>query len=599
MEFLNPGALYALALAPLLLIPYLIRSQPRRTVFSSLIIVRELLARPAGRGWSRLRVPPIFFLQLLLLALLFFTLGEPVIAVRPKKIAVVLDNSARMQAIEGGKSRFGIAQEQSRKLLSDLPLGGRVDLFVTVPRLAQVGEASMEAAKARAVIGILQPYDLPDAGSELARALSDLTKRERYDRVFFLTDHLVQHQGEVIKVISVGTPKDNLALTAFQVSAVSLTSQKVRASAQVTSFSSREEKFRIYVNSAGKTLASRDGTVAAGGAVEIVFDDLAALPVYEAELKVSDGLALDNRRFAVSPAIKGWEVLAVSPRPGAAQSLRLIPGLSVKVIAPEDYGKYPEARPALEIFHYSMPGRLPARHALFILPPSQNALVQVGPPLQHPVVTSWREPHPLTDYVNFALLRPSYARPLTARAVGEPILDGPGGALALTMEHDGFRYAVLGFDPLPYLGRENLPMSIFTLNLLKWFSGALGAGARFTGQPIDFSPLKQEGLAVTPNGERIALKPGTHDFARTFFQGIYQIAAGEEKQSVAVNFANPQESDLLHPAAMRLPDEAKSAAGKAAVVSLWMALILAAVVLLILERFLNPPALHAQAARSR
>jgi hypothetical protein len=599
MEFLNPGALYALALAPLLLLPYLIRSQPRRTVFSSLVIVRELVARPSGRGWRRLRVPPIFFLQLLLLALLFLTLGEPVIAVRPKKIAVVLDNSASMQAIQDGKSRFGIAQEQSRKLLSDLPRGGRVDLFVTVPRLEQIGEANMDAGKARAVIGILQPYDLPDAGSDLARTLSDLTKRESYDRVFFLTDHPVQHQGEVVKVISVGTPKDNLALTAFQLSPVSLTSQRIRASAEITSFSSREEKFKISISSAGKTLASRDGTVAAGAALKIHFDDLAALPSYEAELKVSDGLALDNRQFAVSSATQGWEILAVSPRPEAVQSLRLIPGFSVKVIAPEDYGKYRGARPALEIFHYSMPDVLPARPALFILPPSENALVRVGAPIEHPVVSSWREPHPLTDYVNFALLRPSYARPLTARAVGEPILDGPGGALALTMEHDGFRYAVLGFDPLPYLGRENLPMSIFTLNLFKWFSGALGAGARVAGQPIEFSPLKEEGFAVTPNGERIALKPGTHEFTRTFFQGIYQIVAGEEKQSVGVNFANPAESDLLHPAAVRLPDEAKTIEGKPVAASLWMVLILTAVALLVLERFLNPPALQPQAARFR
>jgi Aerotolerance regulator N-terminal len=599
MEFLNPSALYALAVAPLLLLPYLIRSQPRRTVFSSLVIVRELVARPRGRGWRWLRVPPIFFLQLLLLSLLLFTLGEPVVAVRPRKIAVVLDNSASMQAAEDGKSRFSIAQEETRKLLSDLPVGGRVDLFVTAPRLAQIGEGSMGAGKALAVMGTLRPYDLPDAGGDLGRTLSDLMKRGSYDRVFFLTDHPVQHQGEVIKVISIGAPKDNLTLTAFQVSPVSLTSQKLRASAEVMSFSSREEKFKISVNSAGKTLSNRDVTIAAGGTVEIFFDDLAPLPLYEAELKVSDGLALDNRQFAVSSSSKGWEVLAVSPRPEVVQSLRSIPGLSVKVIAPEDYGKYREARHALELFHYSMPDILPARHALFILPPSENALVRVGPAIQRPVISSWREPHPLTDYVNFALFRPSYARALTARVVAEPILDGPGGTLALTMEHEGFRYAVLGFDPLPYLGRENLPMSIFTLNLFKWFSGALGAGAILAGQPIEFSPLKEGGLVLTPSGERIALKPGTHEFTPTFFQGLYQIAGGDEKQSVAVNFTNVAESDLLHPVAVRLPDEAKNVDGKPASISLWMVLILVAVALLVLERFLNPPALQPQAARSR
>jgi hypothetical protein len=49
------------------------------------------------------------------------------------------------------------------------------------------------------------------------------------------------------------------------------------------------------------------------------------------------------------------------------------------------------------------------------------------------------------------------------------IIEGPNGALAFAVERRGIRYLTLGFDPLPYLGRENLPMSVFTLNVLDWF----------------------------------------------------------------------------------------------------------------------------------
>src|SRR6266849_9874766 len=113
MEFLNPTGLYGLLALPLLLIPYLIRKRPRRVVFSSLLLFANLTASASGRPWGKLRLPPIFFLQLLLLTLLFLALGEPVFSVHPTNIAIVLDNSASMQTLENGKSRFALAKEKA------------------------------------------------------------------------------------------------------------------------------------------------------------------------------------------------------------------------------------------------------------------------------------------------------------------------------------------------------------------------------------------------------------------------------------------------------------------------------------------------------
>src|SRR5215510_11147543 len=82
MEFLNPAALYGLLALPLLLIPYLIRRKPQRVIFSSLLLFTEPVKRAGGRPLGRLRLPLIFFLQLLLLTLLILTLGEPVFSLR-------------------------------------------------------------------------------------------------------------------------------------------------------------------------------------------------------------------------------------------------------------------------------------------------------------------------------------------------------------------------------------------------------------------------------------------------------------------------------------------------------------------------------------
>src|SRR5688572_17476715 len=130
MEFLNPAALYGLLALPLLLIPYLIRRKARRVVFSSSLLFAAMGYPTVSRPWERLRLPPIFFLQLLLLTLLILALSEPVFSVRPSKIAVVLDNSASMQTLEGEKSRFALAQEQAMSLVSELSAAATVDVYL-------------------------------------------------------------------------------------------------------------------------------------------------------------------------------------------------------------------------------------------------------------------------------------------------------------------------------------------------------------------------------------------------------------------------------------------------------------------------------------
>ncbi|HEX6172586.1 MAG TPA: BatA domain-containing protein, partial [Candidatus Binatia bacterium] len=100
MEFLNPAALYGFFALPLLLIPYLIRRKPRRVVFSSLLLFLGQATQATAKPWGRLRLPPVFFLQLLLLMLLILALAEPVFSVRVSNIAIVMDNSASMQAQE-------------------------------------------------------------------------------------------------------------------------------------------------------------------------------------------------------------------------------------------------------------------------------------------------------------------------------------------------------------------------------------------------------------------------------------------------------------------------------------------------------------------
>jgi hypothetical protein len=589
MEFLNPAALYGLLALPLLLIPYLVRRKPRRVIFSSLLLFIEPALRAGGKPMGRPRLPPIFFLQLLVLTALILALGEPVFSVRTSHIAVVLDNSASMQTLEDQQTRFALAREKALGLFADLGATGEVGLYLTVPRLEKVRGANLGVAEAAGILGTIEPADLPDAPVDYQSILGQMAKEQKYDRVFFITDHPASSQGDILRVITVGQPRENLAITSFNVAHSSLVGSGLEATIEVANFSTKDARIRVALRGSGGVIASRELSVAAGKTAQATFTGLPAHPYYEAEIDLRDALPVDNRRFAVPPTGQHLRILGISPKPQALTSLRAIAGVTLDLIAPQEYEKTERSGYGLEIFHYSTPPVIPASPALFVLPPDSNPLVELAPPVSRPLVSSWREPHRLTRYVNFALLRPVFSRSLKPKIAGETIIESPGGPLAFAAERGGVRQLVLGFDIFPYLGRENLPVSVFTLNILDWFFHASGSEGRATGKPLAFNNVVQPGnFLLTPKGDKVALDPGSSSFPRTYQHGIYQLDRGPRRELFAVNLNNQSESDLRQPAAIELRDLSRGGGQASGLFSIWPYLLLLSVFLFLIEWFVNP-----------
>ena len=587
MEFLNPAALFGLLALPVLLLPYLIRRKPRRIIFSSLLLLMAAGEQASSRPWGKIHLPWIFFLQLLLLASLIFALSEPVFSVRPSNIAIILDNSASMQTLEAGKTRFALAQDKARSVIGAVGVTGKIDLYVTTPRMEKLGAAPMTSAEAASAIGSLEAYDLGDPPVDYDHALNQLARERKYERVYLITDHPARGQTATVRLISVGQPQANFAVTGFEVHRSSLVNARLEAIVEVANFSSKDEKIKIVIKGNGATLAGRELIVAAGKTAAATFDGIADHPFYQAEIETRDALALDNRRFAVAPVSRHLRILGISPRPKELASLKSIPGVQLDIVAPSEYAKGERAAYSLEIFHFAAPAALPQNAALFILPPQSSSLVDLAAPVANISVSNWREPNVLTRYVNFSLFRPTYARPLKPQTAGQVIIDSPNGALAFSVERQGIRYLTLGFDPLPYLGRENLPMSIFTLNVLDWFF----AGARqsqATGEPIALGATQSGDLITTPKGEKLSLKAGYDYFSGTFYQGIYQRSRGNERELLARNFQDSNESDLRAPTPIDLRSGTASSGSASVMFSLWPYLLLAALLLLLIEWFLNP-----------
>jgi len=588
MEFLNPAALFGLLALPLLLLPYLIRRKPRRLVFSSLLLFRDAGEQASRRPWGRIQLPWIFFLQLLLLTLLILALGEPVFSVRPTHIAIVLDNSASMQALESGKSRFALAKDKANGLIGEVGVTGKVDLYVTTPRLEKVRAPSLTPAEANSVIASMETFDLADPLVDYDNLLGLLARAHKYERIYLITDHPARGQTAAIRVVQVGQAQTNFAITQFDIQRSSLVNARLEANIEVTSFTDRDEKIKVRLKNDATELVSRDLVVSAGKSASVTFQGFADQSFYQAEIDVRDGLPLDNRRYAIAPASRNLRVLAISPRPRELESLKAIPGMQIEIISPNEYEKSPRTGYGLEIFHFAAPAGLPQNSALFILPPESSSLVDLGAPSNDVNVTNWRDPHTLTRYVNFNLFRPRYARPLKPQSAGEIVVESSKGPLAFSVERQGLRYLTLGFDPFPYLGRDNLPMSIFTLNLLDWFFESQGESGRATGTPIPLGKVREGDRIVTPAGKNIAVTPAANYFGGAFYQGIYQLRRDGEIERFARNLQDRSESDLRAPAPIELRSGAATSSESSVLFSFWPYLLTAALLLLMLEWFINP-----------
>jgi hypothetical protein len=115
----------------------------------------------------------------------------------------------------------------------------------------------------------------------------------------------------------------------------------------------------------------------------------------------------------------------------------------------------------------------------------------------------------------------------------------------LSGSRNGHRFVATGFNPFPYLGRQNLPMSILTLNMLGYLAGfgAQTSGYR-TGEPW-MVPAGVKTIVV-PSGRKETVQPGAL-FTAVNQQGVYQLAGASGPTTMrAVNLADLTASDLAN-----------------------------------------------------
>jgi hypothetical protein len=227
-------------------------------------------------------------------------------------------------------------------------------------------------------------------------------------------------------------------------------------------------------------------------------------------------------------------------------------------------------------------------NALLVMPPPGdpvfNFAVQPAARLQ---LTDWPTTDPLTDGVNFRLLNLHSGEYLAEHSWMQSVVSGGGGGLILAGRRQGHRFVATGFNLLPYLGRQNLPMSVLTLNVLSYLAGfgAQSSGFR-TGEPWIVPAGVSE--IILPSGHRQSVNPGV-PFTRTLSQGIYTLVGASQKKTMrAVNLNDLTASDLENVPPIRLEAAPGGQAVEQAVVRTPLAPYIVAVIigLIVLEAVL-------------
>ena len=582
MGLLYPGALVFFALVPALVLAYLARERPSRVTVSSVLAFRALrgFRRERFGGWPRFDW--MFFAEVLILSLAVLAMAGPFIWKKSNPIAVVIDNSAAMQALTpAGKTRFDIAREKIDAAMSNED-GGDISIYVTAPQPRRVAPPFSTLTEARLALSQIKPSDAPNDQTTLMNFLGNLASEARVAKVIFAgLNTLAAPVPARIHPIAVGEPVANFAIGSFSLRREVLGAEALHASLTVGNFSTETQSLEIVVTGDGKRVAHAKETLYARETGNFEFPALPSAQVYKVELGPSDALALDNVAYATAGSVKSVSIMFISPTPADADGLKSIPGVTVIARTPDAYQPDDLANVDLAIFEYATPKTLPAVNTMLVMPPPGDPVfgLPVTPAAQIQIA-GWRQTDTLTDSVNFRLLTLRGGEYFGTHPWMSEVVSGDGGAILLKGERGGHRFVATGFNPFPYLGRRNLPMSVLTLNAISYLAGLGSSSAGYrTGQPW-LVPAGVQSV-VTPSGKKIAAQPGTL-FTEVSEQGVYElIGPGAAKTPRAVNLADLTESDLSNSPALKV--EAVGAASTAEPVmekSSLSGYILAAIILL-------------------
>jgi hypothetical protein len=581
---------------------------------------RILVEKQTSALWRKLRRLLSLLIALVIAALLAFAAGDPRkvgLAQDGRTIVVLIDSSASMQAADSpGKNRLQRAKEEAKKITSDL---GRDDYAMIARFDSQIIPLSPFEQDERLLAKAIDQVVTSDTRGDVLRAISfaaDALRGRPNPVVVVISD--AAYGPEIIesdlpplgqaelRLIRVGVDGENIGITAFNARRQLFDRLSYELYLELKNYGKKPQEIDLTLYLGGRPFDAQRILVQPGVSVSRFYvPDAIGIDAEESRLTAKityptnepDGFPADDNAYALIPKRQRVKVLLAADQDNFfLEGVFYGEGDSLTV----DRKKCAETSAAdvvnytVVVFDQCAPDWAksgPGNFIYFAPPISESAPFARGKDVLGPKVTKLAKKSNLTRWVTFAEVSIAFAKPFTGLKPGEAIVEAKEGALVAARREGERRVIAWAFD----LAVSDFPLRIafpiMIQNMLSWLTDddATFISNYKTGQTW-YVPVKsaiENAEVIEPNGQKRTVP--VYDQRAIFTgkqSGFYSLTAGTEKIEIAANLIDEVESTLVAPKESPLPKAKEGAPeGGGAVVrqEIWIALILGAIAILLLE----------------
>jgi hypothetical protein len=617
MNFLNPAALAWAALAIPIIGFYILKIRLRRVPVSTTMFWSQIFEQKQPRSiWQHLRHLFSLLVQLAVLALLVFSLAEPFFrwdAQGARRIVLILDNSASMNATDRLPSRLSAAKIEGLRMIDNLRFTDEMAILAagTEPQVA-CGLTDHQSTL-RAALEAIPATEGPTRVTRAIALARKLLEGQKNPRIVVLTDggfdeakELASEKNVSLIPFSGNTP--NLGITRFQTRRSLVDPIGYEILAEVTNASDKPIHARLEIDLNNDPIDVIPLKLEPGQIWNQTFDKAskeggkltAKLSKPDKSEPFIDALLADNQSIALLPKREPQPVMLVSPGnhflAKVFEAIPLVNLTTTKVIPPS------MQRPAggVTVYHKLLPQKLPAGPVLVIDPQGPTELWEIGEKLTSPIVAKQDKDSPFLAHVRLDNVGLPDARKIEPKGQAKILAQSLAGEpLLLVFDRPEGPVVVLTVD----LDQSELPLQtafpILMTNAMAEFAGQKGElrEAISTGGVADVELIgTAERVLVAPDGREKPLPTGLakQSVGPLDACGVWSIAKRDPSAKtgttqpaeieIAANLSDRRESDLRPPTDWK-PSVAGSSGGLGGR-PIWYYLIALAWLLVGLEWFL-------------
>lgn len=484
MTLANPLALlWALAAIPVVLL-YRRRMRLRRFEVGTATLWEQVFAEDRVRqAWHPWRHGVSLAVHLVALFFLVLALAEPLLP-PPRRLAIVVDHSASMNATETEPSRLDRARQAASDMVRRLRRCDRAAVLSAGGSVGvRCGLSHHRESLLKAIAKVAPTQEATAAVTDAVDIARSLLAGAGGGRIVVLSDAQFSAAAELaaaddVDLVRVGKPTGNLAVARLELRRSPVDPLEAQALVEVHRFSDQPAAAQLEFVFNDRSLATETIRFDAGSPWRQVFTlEAAAGGQLTARLQASDALAADNQLTAdVPPARRYRIVLRGRPNRFVESALEANPCVE---FAPDDALPGSGAGEFLPIFVGEVPERLPEGPSIVIDPTGPCDFWQTGEPLGNCLVAGQDIDSPVLDGVSLVGTALPGAASLQlaekARPLAQPLAwNAEGSPLMLAVDRPSGRVIVI--DSGGESGRLPLSpaMPVLLANALQWVAGEEG-----------------------------------------------------------------------------------------------------------------------------